>query len=87
MPSGPRRGTATGERRRLLHGAPAAGRRRRRPTLLTVISRPHGAQQQIGRTPLLLSIDGTDRRTDREKLDRFTDPAQHTMRRTVSKTV
>jgi len=28
------------------------------------ISCPHGAQQQTRRTPLLLSIDGADRRTD-----------------------
>jgi len=39
----------------------------RRRLLSTDISCPRGAQQQTGRTPLLLSIDGsgTDRRTDR----------------------
>ena len=31
------------------------------------------------RTPLLLSIDGTDGRTDRQTLDRFIDPAPHAM--------
>ena len=30
--------------------------------------------------PLLLSIDGTDRRTDGWTPDRYIDPAQHTMR-------
>ena len=34
---------------------------------------PRGAQRQARRTPLLLSIDGTDRR--RRTLDRFIDPA------------
>jgi len=39
----------------------AAERRR----LLSIdMSYPQGAQQQTRRTPLLLSIDGTDRRTD-----------------------
>jgi len=37
---------------------------------------PRGAQQQARRTPLLLSIDGTDRQTDRRTLDRFIDPAK-----------
>jgi len=41
-------------------GAVAAGR----PPLSIDIPCPHGAQQQTRRTPLLLSIDGTDRRTD-----------------------
>jgi len=36
----------------------------RRRLLSMDISGPRGAQQQTGRTPLLLSIDGTDRRTD-----------------------
>ena len=39
--------------------APAA----RRPQLSIDISCPHGARQQTRRMPLLLSIDGTDRRT------------------------
>jgi len=39
-----------------------------------------GAQQQTSRTPLLLSIDGTDRRTDGRTPDRYIDPALHTMR-------
>jgi len=66
----------------LLPSAPAAGTRRRRPPLSIDISCPHGAQQQT-RRPLLLSIDGTDRRT----LDRFTDPAPHTMRAMSIKSV
>jgi len=36
----------------------------RRPPLSIDISCPRGAQQQTRRTPLLLSIDGTDGRTD-----------------------
>jgi len=36
----------------------------RRRLLSMDISCPRGAQQQTGRTPLLLSIDGTDGRTD-----------------------
>ena len=39
-----------------------------------------GAQQQTRRPPLLLTIDETDRRTDGRTLDRYTDPAPHTMR-------
>ena len=39
-----------------------------------------GAQQQTRLTPLLLSIDGTDGRTDGQTLDRFMDPDPHTMR-------
>ena len=46
--------------------------------------RPQGAQQQTRRTPLLLSINGTDRRTDAQTdgrtPDRYTDPAPHTFR-------
>jgi len=38
---------------------------------------PHGAQQQTSRTPLLLSIDGTDRQTDGLTLDRYVDPDPH----------
>ena len=54
------------ERRRLLHGAPAAGTRCRRPRISIDILCPQGAQQKkTRRTPLLLSIDGTDRPTDR----------------------
>jgi len=53
------------ERRRLLLGEPTAGTRHRRPKLSIDISCPHGAQQQTRRKPMLLSIDGTDRRTDR----------------------
>jgi len=33
-----------------------------------------GAQQQTRRTPPLLLIDGTDRRTDGRTLDRYIDP-------------
>ena len=39
------------------------------------ISGPRGAQQQTRRTPLSLSIDGTDRQTDGRTLDRFIEPA------------
>jgi len=46
-----------------LLSAPAAGTRRRCPQLSIDISCPQGAQQQTRRPPLLLSIDGTDRRT------------------------
>ena len=35
------------------------------------MSCPHGAQQQTRRTPLLLSIDGTDRRTEGRTPDRY----------------
>ena len=54
----------------------------RRRLLSTDISCPRGAQQQTGRTPLLLSIDGsgTDRRTDGRTLDRFIDVAPHIVR-------
>jgi len=48
------------------------------------ISCPAGAQQQTHSTPLLLSIDRTDRetagRTDGRTLDRYIDPALHTIR-------
>jgi len=37
------------------------------------------AQQQTSRTPLKLSIDGTDGRTDRRTPYRYTDPAAHTI--------
>jgi len=51
---------------------PAFAAERRR--LLSVdICCQRGAQQQIRRTPLLLSIDGADRQTP----DRFIDPAPH----------
>ena len=56
------------------HGAPAASRL---PSIDISCSR--SAKQQTCRRPLLLSSDGTDRRT----LDRFIDPAAHTTR-TVS---
>ena len=43
----------------------AAGRRRACSTWLSIdISCPRGAQQQTHRLPSLLTIDGTDRRTD-----------------------
>ena len=51
------------------------------PRLLAIdISCPRGALLQTRRTPLLLSIDGTDGRTDGRTLDRFIDPAPHTTR-------
>jgi len=40
----------------------------------------HGAQQQTRRPPLLLSIDGTDRRTDGRTLDRYLNRAAHIAR-------
>jgi len=43
------------------------------------------AQQQTSRTPLLLSIDETDGRTDKRTPDRYIDPAPHTMCRAASK--
>ena len=39
-----------------------------------------GAQQQTRRPPLLLSIDGTDRRADRRTLGCYIDPAPPTVR-------
>jgi len=45
--------------------------------LLSIVSCPHGAKQQTHRTPLLLSIDGTDRRTDGRTIDRFIDSAYY----------
>jgi len=68
---GCRHGTA-----RMLRGAPAAGTRRLRRQLSIDISCRHGAQQQTRWSPLLLSIDGTDRRTP----DRYIDPARHITR-------
>jgi len=43
---------------------PAFAAAERRRLLSVDISCPRGAQQQTRRTPLLLSIDGTDRRMD-----------------------
>jgi len=43
------------------------------------------AQQQTSRTPLLLSIDETDGRTDKRTPDRYIDPAPHTMCGAASK--
>jgi len=83
----------TAERRAaapLLLNLAAAGTRCQRSQLSIDISCPLGAQQQTRRPPLLLSIDGTDRRmdgrTDRRTLDRFIDPAAHTMRTVLSDT-
>ena len=53
--------------------APAA-----HPQLSVDISCPRSAQQQTRRTPLLLSIDGTE--TDGRTIDRSIDPAPRTMR-------
>jgi len=41
------------------------------------ISCPRGAQQQTRWRPLLLSMDGKERRTDRRTLKPFIDPAPH----------
>jgi len=57
----------------LTAGAPVA----RRPQLSIDISCPQGAQQQTRQPPLLLSIDGTDRRTDTRPLQMF---ARHASR-------
>jgi len=59
----------------------------RRPPLSIDISCPHGAQQQTRRTPRLRSNDETDGRTDGRTLDRFIDPAPHTMRAVSSSPV
>ena len=50
------------------------------PRLSVDNSCPQGAQQQTSRTPPLLSIDGTDRQTNGQTLDRCTDPVPHAMR-------
>jgi len=53
----------------------------RRRQLSIDISCPQGAQQQTSRTPLLLSVDGTDGRTpDPIGLHIYRYPAPHTMR-------
>jgi len=51
----------------------------RRPQLLIDISCPQGAQHQTRRTPLLLSINGTDRQRDGRTPDRYIHPAVHTV--------
>jgi len=53
-------------RRRLLHGAPTVGTRRQRPRLSIDISAQWAFSSKLAcrPTPLLLSIDVTDRRTD-----------------------
>jgi len=58
------------ERWRLQHGA-------RSHRLISAAD--SGAQQQTHRPPLLLSIDGTDRRTDRRTPDRYIDLVPLTM--------
>ena len=50
---------------------PAARHRVERPQLSIDISCPLGTQQQTCRPPLLLSIDGTDRRTDARSFHRL----------------
>jgi len=57
------------ERRHLQHVVPAAACRRAVQQSID-ISRPRGAQQQTRRTPLLLSIDGTDGQTDSRSFHR-----------------
>jgi len=57
-----------------------AGKRMRRAYQLSIyiISAAEArAQQQTSRTPLLLSIDGTDRRTDGRTPDHYIDFAPH----------
>jgi len=63
----------------LLLSTPAAETWRRRPLLSIIISCLHSAQQQTHRLLLLLLSDGTDRWMDVRLLDRFIDPAPHTM--------
>ena len=69
------------ERWRLHSTAPAA-----RPQLFIDVSCRQGAQQQTRRPPLLLSIDGTDKRTERwtdgRTYDRYIDSVWHIMRAT-----
>jgi len=64
----------------LLVGARGACRVRCVPPLSTDIACPQDAQQQTRRKPLVLSIDGTDRRTDGHTPSLHIDPAAHTMR-------
>ena len=52
----------------------------RRPPLSIDISHTRDARQQIRRTPLLLSIDGTDKQTDGRTPDRYIYPAPHATR-------
>jgi len=60
----------------------AAERRASAPSLLSTGTWSDRYLLPAGRStvnpPLLLSIDETDRRTDRQTLDRFIDPATHT---------
>jgi len=51
----------------------------RNPPLSIDIFCPHGVLQQTRRIPLLLSIDKRDGRTDGRTLDRYIEPAAHTM--------
>ena len=65
---------------RVCCSAPAPATRRTCCTALSIdISCSQGAQQQTHCTPLLLSMDRTDRRTDGRTLDRFIDSAAHTI--------
>jgi len=58
----------------------------RRRLLSIDISCLRGAQQQTRHTPLLLSIDGTDRQTDGRSMG-FTDPVLRILYGEVSKTM
>jgi len=63
--------TFAAERRRACSTAPAA---------IDRYSGPQGTKQQTRRLPLLLLIDGTDRRIDGRRPDRYIDSAPHSMR-------
>ena len=52
------------------------------PQLSIDIFCQHGDHQQTRRPPLLMSIDGTDRRKDGRTPDRYVDPALHIASRT-----
>jgi len=71
------------ERRRSTAAAPLAAsstiQQQRRCLPSIDISSPQGAQHQTRRTLLSLSIEWTDRRTDGRTLDRFVNPAPHTV--------
>jgi len=52
---------------------------RRPPLSIDTSCAPSAQQQNRRRTPQQLSNDGTDGRTDRRTLDRYTNPAPHRM--------
>jgi len=67
--------------RRCPHSLLSTGACSTAPAAIDVdISCRQGPWQQTRRPPLLLSIDVTDRRTDRRTPNRYIDPVPHTMR-------